>query len=140
MGFNRKPVYSQGLLLVGDAAGAVNPFNGEGISYAMESGRYAAEQIIQAQARGLRSRSADQVLAAYATRLAEAWGGYFWLGNLFGRIIAHPTVMKISAHYGLPIPVVRRLVHKMLAHLTDHPGRDGYDKVINALSRLAPKA
>ncbi|MDR2973587.1 MAG: geranylgeranyl reductase family protein, partial [Propionibacteriaceae bacterium] len=52
MGFNRKPVYAQGLLLVGDAAGTVNPFNGEGISYAMESGRYAAEQIIQAQACG----------------------------------------------------------------------------------------
>ena len=29
----------QGLLLVGDAGGMVNPFNGEGIAYAMESGR-----------------------------------------------------------------------------------------------------
>ena len=28
----------QGLLLVGDAGGLVNPFNGEGIAYAMESG------------------------------------------------------------------------------------------------------
>ena len=31
------------MLLVGDAAGAVNPFNGEGIAYAMESGEMAAE-------------------------------------------------------------------------------------------------
>ena len=39
MGFNRTPHYTRGLLLVGDSAGAVNPFNGEGIAYAMESGR-----------------------------------------------------------------------------------------------------
>src|SRR5262249_57051460 len=38
MGFNRTPHYTRGLLLVGDAGGMVNPFNGEGIAYAMESG------------------------------------------------------------------------------------------------------
>src|SRR5205823_5102675 len=31
MGFNRTPHYNRGVLLVGDAAGVVNPFNGEGI-------------------------------------------------------------------------------------------------------------
>ena len=39
MGFNRTPHYSRGLLLAGDSAGAVNPFNGEGIAYAMETGQ-----------------------------------------------------------------------------------------------------
>ena len=43
MGFNRQPHYDRGLLLVGDAGGMVNPFNGEGIAYAMESGRLAAD-------------------------------------------------------------------------------------------------
>ena len=38
MGFNRTPHYHRGLMLVGDAGGMVNPFNGEGIAYAMESG------------------------------------------------------------------------------------------------------
>ncbi len=42
MGFNRKPHYRPGLLLVGDAGGMVNPFNGEGIAYAMESAAIAA--------------------------------------------------------------------------------------------------
>ena len=48
MGFNRQPHYADGLLLVGDAGGMVNPFNGEGIAYAMESGRLAAEVVAQA--------------------------------------------------------------------------------------------
>ena len=51
MGFNRSPHYRDGVLLVGDAAGSVNPFNGEGIPYAIESGRFAAEAAIQALAR-----------------------------------------------------------------------------------------
>ncbi|MCL2784232.1 MAG: geranylgeranyl reductase family protein [Propionibacteriaceae bacterium] len=140
MGFNRKPRYSRGLLLVGDAAGLINPFNGEGISYAMESGRFAAEHIIQAHARGFHSRSSDRVLSAYDSRLANEWGGYFWLGNLFGKIIAHPSVMRIAANYGLPIPAVRNLTHRMLAHLSDQPAQTAYDRVINALIHLAPKA
>ena len=40
-----------GLLLVGDAGGAVNPFNGEGIAYAMESAALAAEVVLQALGR-----------------------------------------------------------------------------------------
>ncbi|MCW2491125.1 MAG: geranylgeranyl reductase, partial [Frankiales bacterium] len=48
MGFNRTPHYRDGVLLVGDAGGSVNPFNGEGIPYAMESGKLAAETVVQA--------------------------------------------------------------------------------------------
>ena len=57
MGFNRQPHYARGLLLVGDAGGMVNPFNGEGIAYAMESGRLAADVIVQAFARHGRRRA-----------------------------------------------------------------------------------
>ncbi|MCL1922661.1 MAG: geranylgeranyl reductase family protein [Propionibacteriaceae bacterium] len=140
MGFNRKPLYGQGLLLVGDAAGAINPFNGEGISYAMESGRFAAEQIIQAHGRGVNTNGAERALIGYARRMRDEWGGYFQLGNTFSRIISNPKIMKIAAHYGLPIPVVRTLTHRMLSHLTDRPGHDFYDHVVGALTRLAPKA
>ena len=51
MGFNRTPHYTNGLLLVGDSGGMVNPFNGEGIGYALEAGEIAARTIVQALAR-----------------------------------------------------------------------------------------
>src|SRR6201987_886422 len=51
MGFNRTPHYTKGLVLVGDGGGMVNPFNGEGIAYAMESGEIAARTIVQALGR-----------------------------------------------------------------------------------------
>ena len=54
MGFNRTPRAVPGLLLIGDAAGAVNPFNGEGIAYAIETGEIAADL----RARGAHHRPA----------------------------------------------------------------------------------
>jgi geranylgeranyl reductase family protein len=65
-----------GLLLVGDAAGLISPFTGEGISYALESGRYAAEVADDALTRG------DlHDLAAYGRRLGMRFAGYFELGR-----------------------------------------------------------
>ena len=74
MGFNRQPHYTRGLLLVGDSGGMVNPFNGEGIAYAMESGEIAAEVIAQALARpdGRRARAGAAGLPADAEADATA--------------------------------------------------------------------
>jgi geranylgeranyl reductase family protein len=41
--FDRSPTVGPRALLVGEAAGLVNPFTGEGIDYALESGRMAAQ-------------------------------------------------------------------------------------------------
>jgi flavin-dependent dehydrogenase len=140
MGFNRQPAYANGLLLVGDAGGMVNPFNGEGISYAMESGRYAADHIIDAKARGLGTPAAERALEAYPRTLKQAWGGYFRLGGIFVKLIGDPRIMRLATTYGLPHPRLMRLVHKLLANLTDHPSHDAYDRIINTLTRLAPSA
>ena len=140
MGFNRQPAYANGLLLVGDAGGMVNPFNGEGISYAMESGRYAADHIIDAVARGLGSPAAERALDAYPRTLKQEWGGYFRLGGIFVKLIGDPRIMRLATTYGLPHPMLMKLVHKMLANLTDHPGHDSYDRIINSLTKLAPSA
>ena len=42
----------------------VNPFNGEGIAYAMESGEIAADVIVQALARAAPAASGERALAA----------------------------------------------------------------------------
>ncbi len=51
-GYNRLPqVYADGVLVVGDAAGFVNPLNREGANLAMLSGKLAAQAIVEATAR-----------------------------------------------------------------------------------------
>ncbi len=137
MGFNRTPHYSPGLLLLGDAGGMVSPFNGEGISYAMESARYAAEFITQATAaNSLLAR--DHVLSGYAGHLRHQWGSHFTLGRAFAQLIGKPQIMKLALRTGMPVPVLMRFVVRMLANLTDHGGRGFEDRVIHLLEKLAP--
>jgi menaquinone-9 beta-reductase len=139
MGFNRTPHYTSGLLLVGDAGGMVNPFNGEGISCAMESGEIAAQVIVQALARPDRA-SAELALQGYPRALKDAYGGYYTLGRKFVGAIGHPWFMKFATRHGLPRPALMRFTMKLLANLTEPRGGDAADRVINALSRITPAA
>jgi menaquinone-9 beta-reductase len=137
MGFNRTPHYYQGLLLVGDSAGMVNPFNGEGIAYAMESGEILARVIAQALARPTRAET-ERVLRGYPQALREAYGGYYTLGRAFVQLIGHPQLMRFATRHGMARPALMRFALKLLANLTDPRGGDAADRVINAMSRLAP--
>jgi menaquinone-9 beta-reductase len=139
MAFNRQPHYTKGLLLVGDAGGLVNPFNGEGIAYAMESGAIAAEVIVQAQARAT-AQQRELALRAYPRVLKDTYGGYYTLGRAFVKLIGNPKVMKLATERGLSHPLLMRFTLKMLANLTDPNGGDAMDRIINGLSKVAPKA
>jgi geranylgeranyl reductase family protein len=139
MGFNRVPHYTRGVLLVGDCGGMVNPFNGEGIAYAMESGELAAEYAIQALARPT-AAGREQALAGYPAELKARYGGYYRLGNWFVKLIGHPEVMRFASRHGMPHPTLMRFVLKLLANLTEPRGGDAMDRVINAMSRIAPTA
>jgi len=139
MGFNRKPHYARGVLLSGDSGGMVNPFNGEGIDYALESGHLAAETVVQALARP-EGPAREQVLHGYASALDAAYGGYFTLGRVFAKMIGNPTFMKQATRYGLPRTALMRFTLKLMANLTDPYDGDVSDRVINALARVAPAA
>ena len=136
MGFNRTPHYYQGLLLVGDAGGMVNPFNGEGIAYAMESGEILARTIAQALARARRAET-ERVLAGYPRALAQAYGGYYSVGRVFVKAIGRPELMRFATKHAMSRPALMRFALKLLANLTD-PGGDASDRLVNGLSKLAP--
>jgi geranylgeranyl reductase family protein len=137
MSFNRTPHYRSGLLLVGDAGGMVNPFNGEGIAYAMQSAQLAAECAVQALARPQGSPR-ERALRRYPATLRDELGGYFRLGNVFSQLIAHPSVMRAATRHGLKRQTLMRFLLKLLANLYDTREGDTMDRVINAMTRLAP--
>ncbi|MEU8048801.1 geranylgeranyl reductase family protein [Micromonospora harpali] len=137
MGFNRVPHYTRGVLLVGDSGGMVNPFNGEGIAYAMESGELAAEVAVQALARPAGAER-ERALLAYPQELKARFGGYYRLGGIFVKLIGRPEIMRIATKHGMPHPALMRFVLKLLANLTDPRGGDAMDRVINAMTKAAP--
>ena len=136
MGFNRTPHYYHGLLLVGDAGGMVNPFNGEGIAYAMESGEILARTIAQALARARRSET-ERVLAGYPRALSDAYGGYYAAGRVFVKAIGRPGLMRFATKHSMSRPALMGFALKLLANLTD-PRGDAADRLVNGLSKLAP--
>ncbi|WTJ74943.1 geranylgeranyl reductase family protein [Kitasatospora sp. NBC_01539] len=139
MAFNRQPHYTRGLLLVGDAGGMVNPFNGEGIAYAMESGQIAAGVVVQALAR-ITDHGRERALHRYPQILKDVYGGYYTLGRGFVKLLGNPKIMQMAAERGLTHPVLMKFVLKLLANLTDPQGGDATDRIINGLTKVAPRA
>jgi geranylgeranyl reductase family protein len=139
MGFNRTPHYTRGLLLAGDSGGMVNPFNGEGIAYALEAGEIAARTVVQALARPT-AAGAETVLHTYPRQLKDAWGGYYTLGRTFVHAIGHPTFMRFATRHGVKRPYVMRFTMKLLGNLTEPKGGDAVDRLLNALSKMTPAA
>ncbi|GAB3713264.1 geranylgeranyl reductase family protein [Nocardiopsis oceani] len=139
MGFNRVPHYSRGLMLVGDAGGMVNPFNGEGIAYAMEAGQIAADVIVQAHGRTTQ-QTRERALLHYPDVLADTYGGYYTLGRYFVKVIGQPEFMKYATKYGLRQRTLMKFALKMLANLTEPSNGDAMDRVINGLRKITPAA
>jgi geranylgeranyl reductase family protein len=137
MGFNRLPLYTRGLMLVGDAGGMVSPFNGEGIGYGMQAGRVAAEAVVQAAARGTAS-GRERALATYPQVMRQDLAGYYTLGRYFVKLIEHPQVMRICTRYGLPRPLIMRFTLKLLSDCYEPRGGDMVDRVISGLTKLVP--
>lgn len=132
MGLGVWPPWRPGVLACGDAAGVVNPFNGEGISEAVESGVVGAEVALSALDRG-----GPSDLGAYAARLDELWGPYYRLGRTFVRLIGRPRVMRTLTSVGMRVPPVMEFAFKLLANLYRERGGGGGDAVVRGMLRAA---
>src|SRR3954447_26900562 len=123
-------------LSVGDAAGSVNPFNGEGISVAYETGRMAADAVERALA-------ADDglALATYQQQLDEVYGLYFAVARLFVKAIGNPAVMRELVRVGMRSRPLMEWVLRIMANLLRPdelgPAEAAY-KMVAALVDAAP--
>lgn len=88
MGLSVGPRVGPDYLLVGDAAGSINPFNGEGIAYAYETGRMAAAVLDRA----LGAEGAG-ALEGYEALLQQRYGSYYAVARTFVHLISRPELM-----------------------------------------------
>lgn len=139
MAFNRQPLYSKGLILVGDAGGMISPFNGEGIAHGLMAGRIAADVASQALARA-NPYGHETALRAYPQAMKAELGGYYTLGRVFVKIIENPEIMRFLTKYGLPRPTLMRIVHKLLSDGYERRNGETIDRLIVALSKMVPAA
>lgn len=88
--FLTAPTFGERVLLVGEAAGLVNPLTGEGIDYALESGRIAADHAYDMLARG---DFTPQRGASYDRALRERFQALFEFCVWVRRWCAYPFVL-----------------------------------------------
>ena len=72
--------------------------------------------------------------------MKDALGGYYTLGPLLRELIGNPEVMRLATKYGLPRTTLMRFLLKLMANLAEPHGGDASDRLINALSKMAPDA
>jgi geranylgeranyl reductase family protein len=99
-------------LVIGDAAGSVNPFNGEGISMAYETGRFAADAVHLALATG-----DGLALHTYEERLEATYGLYFKVARAFVKAIGNPAVMRELVRVGMHNRSLMEWVLRIMANL-----------------------
>ncbi|HET9061063.1 MAG TPA: geranylgeranyl reductase family protein [Acidimicrobiales bacterium] len=96
MGLSVNPRSGPSHLVVGDSAGMISPFNGEGIAYGYETGRMAAGVLDEALTRG-----DARLLGEYEKRLDAEYGMYYRLARAFVRAISQPQVMRACVMTGM---------------------------------------
>jgi geranylgeranyl reductase family protein len=132
MGGSVWPPHGPGFVVAGDAAGMVNPCNGEGIAYGYETG-YMAARHIDAALQGGSSVSLD----GYSRELRATYEPYFRVGRRFVDLIGHPMVMARLVSMGMRSQRVMSFALIMLANLEDRRTHGARQRGFKALKKLA---
>jgi geranylgeranyl reductase family protein len=132
MGLAVGPRIGANTMVIGDAAGSVNPFNGEGIAYGYETGRLAAGALGEA----LLQNDPD-ALSLYEGRLDQAYGEYYQVARAFVRIISEPKILTACVGLGLRVEPLMKELLKIMANLMSNDRRGPAEIGYRALSRLA---
>lgn len=110
--FLTAPKVAPGVLAVGEAAGLVNPFTGEGIDYALESAELAAAAADSALAQAAADEPVPaSMLADYSKTLNQRFRGLFRVMTLLQRYGTNPWVLdRLFGRGRQGQPLVDRLV------------------------------
>jgi menaquinone-9 beta-reductase len=104
--FLRAPTFAANTLLVGEAAGLVNPLTGEGIDYALESGQIAAAHVV----RGLTSGVHQTWLSDYDRQLRERFDKIFRFSEWIRDWYCKPAVLNVLVPLANRRPELRQLL------------------------------
>jgi menaquinone-9 beta-reductase len=136
MGLSVGPRAGGNVLLAGDAAGTINPFNGEGIAYGYETGRLAAAALGHALTGG-----GTQSLRDYDRQLNDAYGAYYKVARAFVHLISNPQAMKVCVGLGMRSELLMTQLLRIMANLmrpdSAGPAEIGF-RAMELVSRLLP--
>ena len=126
--------HGPGWVAVGDAAGLINPMNGEGIDYGLESGMAAAQLFVA---------DPSSAPARYDRLVGDRFDGFLRTGRRFSFLIGHPLILNAGLRVAVGTQAVADITLKVMGNLVDNetPGAAGAvlrtaDRVLAALDPI----
>lgn len=101
-------------ILVGDAAGCVNPLNGEGIDYGLETGRVGIDLLLQE----------DRLDLAWPHLLTTHYGEAFSIARRLAGLLTVPRLLPIAGPVGMRSHRLMTVALRVMGNLVTEQDRD----------------
>jgi geranylgeranyl reductase family protein len=110
--------HGPGWVAIGDAAGLVNPMNGEGIDYGLESGMLAADLFLE---------SPSTAPARYDIEIGDRFDAFLRTGRRFSFLIGHPGILRNGLRVAVGTQKIADITLAVMGNLVDSetPGAAG---------------
>ena len=102
--------HGDGWVAIGDAAGLINPMNGEGIDYGLESGTLAADLFLADSA---------SAPAAYDRLIGERFDAFLRTGRRFSFLIGHPLLLRSGLRLAVGTQTIANITLQVMGNLLD---------------------
>jgi geranylgeranyl reductase family protein len=123
--------YGPGWVAVGDAAGLVNPMNGEGIDYGLESGMVAADAFLDDPA------TAPLV---YDRVIGDRFDAFLRTGRRFSFLIGHPWILRSGLRVAVGTHAVADITLQVMGNLVDADTPGAAGRVMRTADRVLAAA
>ncbi len=118
--------HGPGWAAVGDAAGLINPMNGEGIDYGLESGMLIADLFLEDSA---------SAPGAYDRIIGERFDGFLRTGRRFSFLIGHPWILRNGLRLAVGTQAVANITLQVMGNLIDGDTPGVASRVLGAADR-----
>ncbi len=118
--------HGPGWVAIGDAAGLINPMNGEGIDYGLESGMLAADLFVADPARAAHE---------YDRQLGERFDSFLRTGRRFSLLIGHPRILRSGLRLAVGTQTIADITLQVMGNLIDAEAPGAAGRVLRIADR-----
>ncbi|MFC7657909.1 FAD-dependent monooxygenase [Pseudonocardia benzenivorans] len=115
--------------LVGDAAGCINPLNGEGIDYGLETGRVLAELMT----------GENDLAHAWPATLRHHYGHAFSIARRLAGLLTIPRLLPLAGPVGMRSRALMTVALRVMGNLVTDEDRDLTARAWRAAGRLSSR-
>ena len=122
-------IAGKNFMFIGDAAGCVNPLNGEGIDYGLETGRLAAQML----------ETENDFTVAWPAELRTHYGYAFSIARRLAGLLTVPGLLPKAGPVGMRSRTVMKLALRVMGNLVTEEDSDALARVWRTAGRLSVK-